>query len=245
MRGLNPLAAGLTGAIAGMSIFLILILAGSVGLARLDAGHDAFPWAMLFGGFGAALAWPLFALVAASMLGLLALVIGWRATRTGRRGAALLLGAVALFAGYRFGIRPPAERTGVFRGQFVYGHLGFRPDYFSPCEDPARPLPRGADLVKGAMEPGAPLLAAAVYLSDQGWNGSHPRNWPATRSDSHGTQTWLVRVRGTLKGPGQYGRPALMQYRLEIDSVLSVAPTRLYQDECGVDHPPPEWPPRD
>ena len=245
MRWLNRVAAGLAGAITGMSIFLILILAGSVGLARFDVRHSAFFPSMVFGGFAAGLAWPLFALVAASMLVLLAPAMVRRELRTPRRGAALLLGATALHAAWLFGIRPPGERTGVFHGGFVYGHYGFRPDYFTPCEDPARPLPRGADLVKGAMEPGAPLLAAAVYLPEDVWHGSHPRNWPPTQSDSHGTRYWLVRVRGTLKGPGQYGRPALMQYRLDVDSVLSVAPRRMFQDECGLYDPPPNWPPRE
>lgn len=239
MRWLKRLPACLTGAITGMSIFLILILAGSIGLGRFAVQSDAFPWAMLFGGFGARLAWPLFALIAGAMLVLLSLGMVRREVRTPRRGSALLLGATALHAAWLFGIRPPAERTGVFAGAFVYGHLGFRPDYLGLCEDPAHPLPRGADLVSRAIEFEMPVLAA-VHVPDQGWRGSHPRDWPSTRSDSHGTQTWLLRVRGTLRGPAQYGRPALMQYRLEVDSVLSVAPSRIFQDECGVYDPPPD-----
>lgn len=244
MRWLNRLAAGLAGAITAMSIFLILVLAGSVGLVGFRANHGAFPWAMLFGGYGARLAWPLSALVAAAMLVLLALALVRRDMRTHRRGSAVLLGATALHAAWLFGIRPPAERTGVFTGKFLYGHYGFRPDLFILCEDPARPLPRGADLVKGAMGPDFPVLAA-VYVPEDGWHGSHPRQWPSTQSDSHGTQYWQLRVRGTLRGPAQYGRPALMQYRLEVDSVLGVSPSRIFQDECGVYDPPPDRPPRD
>lgn len=244
MRWLNRMAAGLTGAVAGMSIFLILILAGSVGLGWFDVNHGAFPWAMLFGGVAAGLAWPLFALIAAAMLALLAIAILRREMRTGWRASALLLGAAALHAAWEFGIRPPGERNGVFQGMFVYGHLGFRPDFLGICEDPASPLPRGADLVRGAMEEEMPVMAA-IHLPDEGWRGSHPREWPETRSDVHGTQYWLVRVRGRLTGPGQYGRPALMQYRLDVDSVLSVAPMRIFQDECGVDRTPPDWPPHE
>lgn len=244
MRWLNRLAAGLTGAITGMSIFLILILAGSVGLARYDVSQNAFYGAMLFGGYAAGLAWPLFALVVASMAALLVAAGVCVELRTLRRGSALLLGATALHAAWLFGIRPPAHRTGVFSGTFVYGHLGFRPDYLHLCEDPSRPLPRGADLVKGALEPGARMLMAAIHLPEDGWHGSHPRDWPSTQSDSHGTRYWLVRMRGTLKGPGQYGRPGLMQYRLEVDSVVSVARSRIFQDECGVYDQPPDWPPR-
>jgi hypothetical protein len=237
MRSLNRLAAALTAGIVGMSILLVLILAGSVGMAWYDASHDAFFPSMLFGGFAGGLAWPLFALIVAAMLVLLTLAGVRRELRTERRGQALLLGAIALHAAWLFGIRPPAERTVVLLGQFVYGHYGFRPDYLRPCENPARPLPRGPDLMKGAVEADFPVIAA-VYVPKDGWHGSHPRNWPSTYSDSHGTKSWLVRVRGTLEGPAQYGWPALMQYRLDVDSVLSVAPTDLYQDECGVDRSP-------
>jgi hypothetical protein len=126
----------------------------------------------------------------------------------------------------------------VFHGEFVYGHQGFRPDYLRPCQDPRRPLSRGADLVGGALPHDFPVLAA-VDVPRDGWHGSHPRNWPPTQSDGHGVQSWRVRVRGTLTGPGQYGRPALMHYRLEIDSVLAVAPDERPVDECGVPRPPP------
>ncbi|WP_420125162.1 hypothetical protein [Longimicrobium sp.] len=244
MRWLNRLAAGLAGAITGMSVLLILILAGSVGLGWFGQDHGASVWAMLFGGYGAGLAWPLCALTAAAILILLALGVARREVRTLRRGSAVLLGATALHAAWLFGIRPPTERTEVFTGTFVYGHYGFRPDYLALCEDPAHPLARGADLLEGAVEPGMPVLAA-VSIPEQGWRGSHPRAWPSTRSDSHGTRYWQLRVRGTLRGPAQYGRPALMQYRLKVDSVLSVAPSRVFQDECGVEDPPPDWSPRE
>lgn len=244
MRWLNRLAATLTGAIMGMSVFLILILAGSVALWRLDGEHRALPFALLFGAYAAGLAWPFFAAIAGSMVVLAGLGLARRELRTQRRGSALLLGAIALHAAWLFGIRPPAERTGVFEGKFVYGHYGFRPDYLALCEDAARPLPRGADLVRGAVEPDFPVIAA-VYVPKAGWHGNRPPAWPPTYSDVHGTRYWLVRLRGTLVGPGQYGTPALMPYRLKVDSVLSVTPRRLYQDECGVFRPPPGWSPRE
>jgi hypothetical protein len=232
MRWLNRLAAGLTGSITAMSMLLILILAGSVALA-LPPSHDLFPWALLLGGVGARLVWPLFALIVAAMAALLVAAGVCAELRTPRRGSALLLGVVALHAAWLFGIRPPGVRTGVFEGRFVYGHMGFRPDYLSFCEDPANPLPRGADLVSHVLESEPPPMAA-IHVPDAGWHGSHPDRWPFTTSDSHGTQSWLVRVRGKLIGPGQYGVPALMQYRLKVDSVLSVAPLIWRQDECGV-----------
>jgi hypothetical protein len=243
MRWLNRLAATLTGMITGMSIFLILILAGSVGLWRYDRADDLFLGAMVFGGYASGLAWPLFAGIVAAMVVVLSLGLAVRRLRTPRRGAALLLGAAALHTAWLFGIRPPAERTGVFEGTFVYGHYDLRPDFLIPCEDPARPLPRGADLVKGATS--EDLLLVAVEVPENGWHGSHPRHWPSTYSDVHSTRYWRVRVRGSLKGPGQYGRPALMQYRLDVDSVLRVARRGTFQDECGVNNPPPGWPPSD
>jgi hypothetical protein len=127
MRWLNRLAATLTAGITGMSIFLILILAGSVGLRRLDVTHDAFHAAMVFGGYSAGLAWPLFAATVAAMLVLVALGLARRELRTQRRGPALLLGAIALHAAWLFDIRPPAGRTGVFEGEFVYGALWVPP----------------------------------------------------------------------------------------------------------------------
>jgi hypothetical protein len=75
-------------------------------------------------------------------------------------------------------------------------------------------------------------------VPDAGWHGSHPDRWPSTTPDVHGTQSWLARVRGRLVGPGQYGTPALMQYRLEVDGVLRVAPMRWRQNQCGVYHLP-------
>lgn len=233
MRWLKRLPTALTGAIVGMSILLILILTGSVGLGWYPAEHPVSPFALLIGAYGAGLAWPLSALIVLAMLGLLAVAGVHAPLRTRRRGSALLLGATALHAAWLFGVRPPTSRTGVFHGQLVYGHYGFRPDYLSHCEDPTRPLPRGSDLVKGAMEPGLPVMMA-VHVPEDGWHGSHPRDWPDTQSNSHGTRYWLVRVRGRLTGPGQYGRPGLMQYRLDVDSVLRVSPTDTYHDHCGV-----------
>jgi hypothetical protein len=243
MRWLNRTPAMLTGAIVAMSILLLLVLAGSVALWRYNDGPPLVQGlGTIFGLLGAGMAWPLSALIAAAMLLLLALAGVHTELRTRRRGTALLLGAAALHAAWLFGIRPPGSRTGVFEGQYVYGHLGIRPDLFIPCQDASRPLAAGADLLRGAMEPGMRVMAA-VHLPESGWHGSHPRDWPSTDSDIHGTQYWLVRVRGRLVGPGQYGWPPALQYRLKVDSVLSVASKRMFQDECGVDDPPPNWPP--
>lgn len=75
--------------------------------------------------------------------------------------------------------------------------------------------------------------------------GSHPRSWLSTRSDSHGVQYWQVLMRGTLIGPGHYGSPPVLHYRLKVDRVVSVLPSRIYQDECGVFDPPAGSPPRE
>lgn len=244
-RQLNRVAAILTGAIAGMSILLVLVLAGGAAIE----GEDQIPEFVYglggtFGTWGAGLAWPLFALVAGAMLGLLALGAVRGKLQSPRRGAALLLGAVALNLAWLTGVRPPASRTGEFLGTYVHGWLSVRHDVLIPCQDPAHPWPRGTELPLGPRDTEVPLMAA-IHLPEEGWHGSHPRNWPRSWSDIHGTQYWLVRVRGTLVGPGQYGWPPLMHYRLRVDSVLSVRPDRMFQDECGVYDPPADWPPRD
>ena len=232
MRWLNRLAAGLTGAISGMSIFLVLILAGAVANRwRGDVSQFGQDWGLVFGGYAAGLAWPLSALIAAAMLALLVIAGVGAKLRTPRRGSALLLGATALHAAWLFGIRPPASRPVVFLGKYVHGDWNQATDYFFPCEDPGRRLPRGADLTRPLIESDG--LRISVPLPDSGWAGSHPRHWPSSVSNSHGTQYWLVRLRGTITGPGHYGRPPIMHYRMRVDSVLSVAPMYEWEDECG------------
>jgi hypothetical protein len=241
-RWLNLVAALLTAAITAMGILLILVLAGGAVIDREKQIPERIAEVgKIFGFFGAGLAWPLFALVAAAMLGLLALGAVRGELQSPRRGAALMLGAVALHAAWLLGLRPPAARTGEFLGTYVHGSLSLKPDLLIPCQDPAHPLPRGMELPLGPRDPEIPVMAA-IRLPDEGWHGSHPRNWPDSWSDVHGTQYWLVRVRGTLIGPGQYGWPPAMHYRLRVDSVLSVRPDRMFQDECGVYDPPPDWP---
>lgn len=245
MRGLKRVAALLTAAITVMSVLLILVLAGAAVLDRVEQprGFGA-GFGQIFGFFGAGLAWPLFALVGAAMLGLLALGAARPGLQSSRRGAALILGAAALHGAWSMGVRPPASRTGEFLGTYVHGSVSLEPDFLVPCQDPAHPLPRGAELPIGPRDREIPVMAA-IRLPEQGWHGSHPRDWPDSWSDVHGTQYWLVRVRGTLVGPGQYGWPPVMHYRLRVDSVLSVRPDRMFQDECGVYDPPPDWPPRE
>jgi hypothetical protein len=237
MRWLNRAAAVLTGGIVTMSTLLILVLAGSASLwwrKQLPPMVGALGWTF---SFGAGLAWPLIALTAAAMAALLALGAFRPGLQSPRRGSALLLGALALHAAWLTGIRPPAARTIVLTGLYVHGPLAFRHDFLIPCDDPAHPLPRGPELWIGPETSEVPLMAG-IRLPQRGWHGSHPRNWPDSWSDVHGVQYWLVRVRGTLIGPGHYAWPPAQQYRLEVDSVLTVAPRGMFQDECGVDDPP-------
>jgi len=238
MRWLNRLATTLTLALTGMSLLLMLILAGAASLRRDDLPERVEAFGRLFA-HGAGLAWPLFALLAIAMVALLAIAGGRAEVRSRRRGSALLLAAIALHAAWLVGIRPPTSRDGVFLGTFVYGHYGVRPEMLLICADSTGPLPRGPELVLGAEEYELPVTAA-THLPDAGWAGSHPRDWPRTYSDSHGAQSWLVRLRGRLTGPGHYGWPPALHYRLEVDSVVSVSVDRPFQDECGVHDPPPE-----
>lgn len=218
----------LSNILVALSVVLTLVLAGS---AALRPRGQAPPWlekfGHVFGGYGAGLAWPVFGLLTLA-LACAALVLALRPDLRGRRRAfTLALGAAAWIAAAVMGVRPPTSRTGVFAGELVYGTV-MHPDLFVPCTDPARPLPRGPALGLGRVQP-VPLLAL-VHVPEGGWNGSHPRDWPSTVSDSHGGLYFSVRVRGTLTGPGNYGMPAAYEYRLRIDSVLHVVPRHPADD---------------
>ena len=142
------------------------------------------------------------------------------------------LAVAALFGSWHQGIRLPQARTGEFAGRYILNPLCCRSDIFVPIQDPNHPLPRGAEL--GApFEQDVPILAA-VRVPKRGWYGSHPSQWTATYSDSHGAQSFCIRIRGRLTGPGQYGWPPALQYRLSIDSVIDIAPRRSGEDsDCS------------
>jgi hypothetical protein len=140
--------------------------------------------------------------------------------RSPRRAFAVVLGAAAWIAAVVEGVRPPMAHTGVFTGEFVYG-TPLHPDAFIPCVHRARPLPRGAELGYGRVQD-IPVWAL-VTVPRRGWHGSHPGDWPHTVSDSHGGLYFVLRVRGTLTGPGNYVFPPAFQYRLHVDSILHVA----------------------
>lgn len=218
----RSVATFLTITIEALSLLLMLVLAGT---AALVLGRQGPKWVegfgYTFGGFGAGLAWPVFALLSVALAGA-GLVAALRPDlRSGRRAFAVAMGTAAWIAAVVEGVRPPASRTGVFTGELVYGTV-MHPDAFIPCEDPARPLPRGVELGFGRVQE-LPLWAL-VRVPGEGWHGSHPHDWPHKVSDPHGGLSFRVRLRGTLTGPGSYGFPAGFQYRLRIDSILHVVP---------------------
>lgn len=221
-------AAFLVICIEALSLLLMLVLAGSAALVLREGSPQWVEgFGTIFGGLGAGLAWPVFALLTAALAGA-GLVAALRPDlRSGRRAFAVALGAAAWIAAVVEGVRPPVARTGVFAGELVYGTL-IHPDAFVPCVDPARPLPRGVELGFGRVQD-IPLWAL-VHVPDEGWHGSHPRDWPSTTSNSHGGRYFTLRVRGTLTGPGNYGFPPAFQYRLRIDSILYVAPRHPADD---------------
>lgn len=149
----------------------------------------------------------------------------------------ILLGtcAVTLAALWTSGVRPPTSRVGVFVGMYVQHPLCCRTDIFIPAPTANRPLSRGADLW-GLPDDLPPI--ATVRAPESGWGGNHPDSWPSLPSDSHGAQYFCVRMRGTLMGPGQYGRPPVLQYRFAVDTVLAVRPQLPSGFEC--DGPSPE-----
>jgi hypothetical protein len=215
-------------AIEALSLVLMLVLAGSAALVlrdRVPKWVEGF--GNIFGGLGAGLAWPVFALLSVALAGALLVAALRPDLRSGRRAFAVVLGAAAWIAAVVEGVRPPTSRTGVFTGELVYRTL-LHADAFIPCIDPARPLPRGVELGFGRVQD-IPLWAL-VRIPDEGWHGSHPRDWPHTVSNSHGGLYFTLRVRGTLTGPGNYGFPPGFQYRLRIDSILHVAPQHPADD---------------
>jgi hypothetical protein len=82
----------------------------------------------------------------------------------------------------------------------------------------------GARLGFDARDGGELSPMADVRLPRSGWNGVQPARWPGTYTDFHHTRSYLLRVRGRLTGPGHYGWPPVMQYRLRVDSILEVIP---------------------
>jgi hypothetical protein len=224
-------ATGLATAIAALGLVLVLVLAGTAALLRDAPGPERFTgFAYTVGGYGAGLAWPVFALLSVALAGA-GLVAVLRPDLRGRRRALVLaVGAAAWIAAVVEGVRPPAWRSGVFTGEYTYG-TPLHPDSFTPCIDPARPLPRGVELGFGRVQE-LPVWAV-VRVPGKGWHGSHPGDWPSTVSDSHGGLYFRVRLRGTLTGPGNYGIPAGFQYRLRIDSILETAPLHpMYDEAC-------------
>lgn len=214
----------LTVAIEALGLLLMLILAGSAALPYLDTLPGVVDgFARVFGGWGVWLAWPLLALLCVSVASVIGAAAIWPRLRSGRRTVAVVLGASACVAAVVEGVRPPVSRTGVFTGGFVYGTV-MHPDIFIPCSDTAPSLPRGGGLGFEQIQE-LPLMAL-IRVPERGWHGSHPRDWPHTVSDSHGGLYYTIRVRGTLTGPGNYGSPPAIQYRMRIDSVLSTTPRR-------------------
>jgi hypothetical protein len=142
------------------------------------------------------------------------------------------LAVATLFGIWHRGVPLPQTRTGEFSGRYILNPLCCRSDIFVPNQDPNDPLSRGAEL--GApFDQDVPILAA-VRVPKHGWYGSHPSQWPATYSDSHGAQSFCILVRGRLTGPGQYGWPPVLQYRLSIDSVIGTAPRLSGEDlDCS------------
>jgi hypothetical protein len=238
MRWRNRLAAGLAGTLAAASIVLVLILAGTASVVSEGLSGRLGEIGRMFA-FGIGFAWPLFVYIACAMPGLLLLAGLRRELRNRKRIAAILLGIIALGTAWTMGMRPPASREGVFRGKFVYGSLGISPELVLLCEDSSGALPRTPRVLMGDQPAELPPLAA-VRVPKKGWAGSHPRDWPQTRSDVHGAEYWQVRLRGRLIGPGHYGWPPGLHYRLVVDSVVSVLPDRHDQDACGVHRPPPD-----
>lgn len=214
--------------IGALSLVLLLVLAGTAALVLEERGPEwVETFAYWFGGMAAGLAWPVLALLSVALAGAVLVAALRPDLRSRRRALVLAVGAAAWIAAVVEGVRPPTSHTGVFTGEFVYGTL-MHPDAFVPCKDPARPLSHGVELGFGRVQE-IPVWAL-VQVPEDGWRGSHPRDWPSTRMDPHGGSYYNLRVRGTLTGPGNYGVPAAFQYRLRIDRILEITPRHPADD---------------
>lgn len=223
------LASILTWIIAPLSLFLLLVVVPAL-LAQAPGASDFVRNLADSATLGAGRVWAASVLVAIALTIQSGLMVLWSSLRSWGRATVLALGALAIGATWAAGVRPPTTREGVFRGTYAVHPLDFSADMFFPCEDPAKPLPRGAQL--GWAGSRDTFLVVAVRPPGRGWHGSHPSDWPDTYSDVHGVKYYLVQLRGRLTGPGQYGWPPAAQYKLKVDSVVSMRPRSRRQREC-------------
>lgn len=205
---------------AGASLLLIAILVAGVILdsyRRYPEPVEGVAW-MLF--HAAGMAWPLVVLLGCALAAALLLATRPR-FRTRWLWPGCVLAGGALLTAWSMGVRMPVTRTGVFAGRYVHHPVCCRDlDLFLPDDS----LPRGAQIgLVAHQRQGTPVMAA-VRVPESGWHGNHPDQWKIDYSDSHGATYFCLRVRGRLTGPGQYGWPPAFQYRLRVDSVVSVRP---------------------
>jgi hypothetical protein len=113
--------------------------------------------------------------------------------------------------------RPIRTVTGTFSG--IYSG-GFEVDGFVPC-------PRDSWVIPSDSVDDSP--SASVVLTPRGARSGKRLPWPKGLEDSGGSIDHFVRWRGTVRGPGHYGR--VKPFEITVDSVIShTAPTAR---SCG------------
>ncbi len=209
--------------VAALSTCLAAILSGSwlmESYDRISSRLQGLGYLLMHGaGLALALAVLLLIALAASLL----LMIVRPALRSRRLTVTCVFGCGVLLWAWTAGVRLPQVHTGEFTGRYVLHPLCCRSDIFIPTGNLVHRLRRGAALGQPQEWRTEVPIIAAVSRPRRGWRGGAPESWPATYSDSHGAQSFCVRVRGRLTGPGQYGWPPVLQYRLRVDSVVRTA----------------------
>lgn len=211
----------------------------SCGLAVVLVGgllfRESAPSSRFFGVvtllYGAGLAFPLSGLIAFGLIGSLTLAAGgW-----GRGGLVFLgwgIAVAVLVLAWAAGVRVPHSRSGEWVGLFERDPLCCQFSIFIPEPRQGGSLRKGSDFgdTRDATG-GVPFVA----ITSRRWAGPPLNAWPPTVSDSHGARSYCVRVAGKLTGPGQYGWPPVAEYRLRVDSVITVTRVSSPGWKCGDD----------
>lgn len=108
-------------------------------------------------------------------------------------------------------LRPVRKLTGVFSGHYT---PGFESSRFVPCPADAWFIPSDS-------------LDTYRYDARRAWatwrNAKNQElKWPDAPRDDYGNETYYVRWRGTVVGPGSYGHMGVSPFEFFVDSVITL-----------------------
>jgi len=110
--------------------------------------------------------------------------------------------------------RPLRQATGTFRGHYAQGYTA---NDFVPCQ-------RDAWFLASDSLPDDPHSHRAWVTWPVGLQLQV--NWPSAPHDSAGNGQYYVEWRGTVIGPGKYGRRGAYPFELRVDSAMIVRPAQ-------------------